>query len=303
MSWTLILRVPWRLLSFGVAWLLAQGIAESILGPLFASLSRAVGEPIPVYPWAMLIGVAAACQVALRFVDDVPWSVMALGDGAWHPRRLLLGLALGTAAIFLTALLLFLIGSLHFEPTPTASVGDGQQWQMVQDTWGGTALRLLMVLLPAALWEELVFRGYFHAVADEAGGVLLARWTSSVAFGLVHLLNPGATVQTTLIVTLAGLCLSVVREQTDSLPAAFTAHLAWNWMMAAVLHLPVSGLPFATPKYRAVLEGPSWLTGGAWGPEGGLVAALVLGGALLGAPSGAVRRNRVQGRLQDSSRS
>ena len=79
-----VLRVPWRLLSFGVAWVLAQGIAESVLGPLFGLLSRSVGETVPMYPFTMLIGVAAACYVALRFVDDVPWSVMALGDGAWQ---------------------------------------------------------------------------------------------------------------------------------------------------------------------------------------------------------------------------
>jgi len=95
---------------------------------------------------------------------------------------------------------------------------------------------------------------------------------------LVHLMNPGAGVRTTLIVMLAGWCLCIVRERAG-LPAAFTAHLAWNWVMAAVLHVPVSGLPFATPGYRAVVDGPVWLTGGSWGPEGGAVAALVLGGA------------------------
>ena len=50
--------------------------------------------------------------------------------------------------------------------------------------------------------------------------------------------------------------------------------------MAAVLHVPVSGLPFATPGYRAALSGSDWISGGAWGPEGGLVAMLVLGGSL-----------------------
>jgi hypothetical protein len=53
--------------------------------------------------------------------------------------------------------------------------------------------------------------------------------------------------------------------------------------MAAVLHVPVSGLPFATPGYRAVITGPDWLTGGSWGPEGGVLAAFVLGGAAVGA--------------------
>ena len=270
-------RVPWRLLSFGIAWILAQGIAESVLGPLAGVVARRIGESVPVYPWSTLIGVAVACWVALRFVDDVPWSVMALGDGVWHWRRLCSGALVGATAILATASILWLLGALQFErvPTPTA---DGVV--VVSDGWIGTALRLLWVLGPAALWEELVFRGYLYAVASEAAGRWVARLSSSVAFGAVHLMNPGANVRTTVVVVLAGLCLCLVRERTNSLPAAWSAHLAWNWVMAALLHVPVSGLPFATPGYRAVPRGSDWITGGAWGPEGGLVAMLVLGTAM-----------------------
>jgi hypothetical protein len=52
-----------------------------------------------------------------------------------------------------------------------------------------------------------------------------------------------------------------------------TDDLAWNLVQAVVLHAPVSGLPLPTPGYRLVDNGPGWLTGGPWGPEGGLAAA------------------------------
>lgn len=257
-----------------MAWVLAQGIFESLAAPLFGGLSRAVGEPVPMYPFSMLVGVLAGCWAGFRFMDEVPWSVLGIGEGTWKSRPLLAGASVGTGAILLTATVLWLAQQLRFEIVPPSAY--------VGDSWTGTALRLLLVLAPAALWEELAFRGYLYAVADEATpkgqGTLLARSASSVAFGLVHLMNPGAGVRTTLIVMLAGWCLCIVRERAG-LPAAFTAHLAWNWVMAAVLHVPVSGLPFATPGYRAVVDGPVWLTGGSWGPEGGAVAALVLGGA------------------------
>jgi uncharacterized protein len=212
---------------------------------------------------------------------------MGTGAARWRARPLLVGAALGTGAIALTAALLFIGGLLRFE---TVAPLDG-----AVDTWGSVALRLFVILAPAALWEELAFRGYLYTVALEAstgrpdGDVppplqqrarLVARLSSSALFGAVHLMNPGAGVQTTGIVMLAGWCLCLVRERAG-LPAAFTAHLAWNWVMAAVLHVPVSGLPFATPGYRAVVDGPAWLTGGSWGPEGGVVAALVLSGAAL----------------------
>jgi membrane protease YdiL (CAAX protease family) len=73
---------------------------------------------------------------------------------------------------------------------------------------------------------------------------------------------------------LAGFFLGSIFLATRSLYAATAAHFIWNWFMAAGLHTPVSGLPVSTPGYRVTDAGPDWLTGGSWGPEGGLAAAV-----------------------------
>ncbi len=272
---TTVGRALWRLGAFALAWIFVQVIAESLVGPLFAAASRAVGEPIPMYPFTMLAGCVGGCWAGWRYQFTAPWEQLGFETRAWHPARLLLGFAIGAAAIGATAILLWATGFVRVDTTPLSIDG------IMADSWGGTALRLLVVLAPSALWEEIAFRGYLQAAAREAGNsATLARLAQAVAFGAIHLTNPGASLRTTVIVMLAGWCLALVRERTG-LPAAWTAHLAWNWVMAAVLHMPVSGLPFATPGYRAVVTGPEWLTGGAWGPEGGAIAALVLGAAAL----------------------
>jgi hypothetical protein len=97
---------------------------------------------------------------------------------------------------------------------------------------------------------------------------------TSVGFGLLHLANPGPTAMSIGVVVLAGIFLAVVLLATQSLYAAWMAHWAWNWMMGAVLHVPVSGLPLARPDYQIVETGPDWITGGSWGPEGGAGAAV-----------------------------
>jgi membrane protease YdiL (CAAX protease family) len=250
-------------------------VVESLVGPLFAVASRAAGEPIPMYPFTMLAGCLGGCWAGWRYQFTAPWSALGFDSASWHPARLLAGFGVGALAIGATAGLLWATGFVRFDATPLAIDG------IMADSWGGTALRLFILLAPSALWEEIAFRGYLQAVAREAGNSpTLARTAQAVAFGAIHLTNPGAGVRTTLIVMLAGWCLALVRERTG-LPAAWMAHLAWNWVMAALLHMPVSGLPFATPGYRAVVTGPDWLTGGSWGPEGGLLAALVLGAAAL----------------------
>jgi hypothetical protein len=67
------------------------------------------------------------------------------------------------------------------------------------------------------------------------------------------------------------------------------AHFGWNWTMAVLLHIPVSGLETETPDYRTVDAGPDWVTGGPWGPEGGSAAAL---GMIAGLGYLAARRRR-----------
>jgi CAAX protease family protein len=112
---------------------------------------------------------------------------------------------------------------------------------------------------------------------------------TSVAFGYAHVSNPGASARALLLVMLAGLFLGAIVAVMRSLYAAWMAHFAWNWTMAVLLHLPVSGLGTETPDYRTVDTGPDWATGGPWGPEGGGGAAL---GIIVGLGYLVARRQR-----------
>jgi hypothetical protein len=97
-----------------------------------------------------------------------------------------------------------------------------------------------------------------------------------VGVGVGDLLNPGVTLRSVVQVIVAGVCLGLIRQATDSVPAAWLAHLMWNWVMAAVAHAPVSGMPFEAPGWQLVPAGPAWWGGGSWGPEGGAASLLVL---------------------------
>jgi hypothetical protein len=81
-------------------------------------------------------------------------------------------------------------------------------------------------------------------------------------------------------IALAGIFLGVAFYAPGGMWTAFGAHLGWNATLAA-LDAPVSGLPFSIPliDYRA--GDPVWLSGGGFGPEGGLLATGAITGALL----------------------
>jgi len=136
------------------------------------------------------------------------------------------------------------------------------------------------VFLAGALSEELSLRGYILQNLWEEWGVVPAIAVTSLAFAAVHLGNPHSHEQTAL--TVCGLvvfalwaCASLLL--TKSLWLAFGAHAAWNIFEGPVFGLPVSGvsIPVRTVLVESV-NGPQWLTGGAFGPEAGLSSILAL---------------------------
>jgi uncharacterized protein len=211
--------------------------------------------------WLEALGVLAGTAVTLRVVDRRPWSDVWLDRGAARPSLLTFGFAIGGLAIGLPILLLLLVHWLRNGGSASGS-------------WVAAAARLTLFLAPAALLEELLTRGYILSVMREAWGWGWGVGVTSVAFGMLHLANNGATADSVLLVTLAGFFLAAVLYVTRSLYAAWMAHLAWNWTMAVIFHAAVSGYPMEAPGYRYVDAGPDWATGGPWGPEGGLPAGL-----------------------------
>ena len=211
--------------------------------------------------WSMPLGMFLATWICVRLVDRRPWDFVLLGRSAARPSLLGASALIGAAAIGLPSLLLLSIGQLRAVEAPDGS-------------WLFAATATFANLLPSAAGEELFTRGYLFAVLRETIGW---RWTlivTSLVFGFMHTQNPGADAESVVLVMLAGFFLGSIVLATRSLYAAIAVHFAWNWVMAAWLHTPVSGIAVIAPDYRVVDNGPDWLTGGAWGPEGGFAAAV-----------------------------
>jgi CAAX protease family protein len=141
--------------------------------------------------------------------------------------------------------------------------------------WMAGAGKTVLILAPAALAEELMFRGLPMVVAAQAIGRGRAIVLLSVLFALAHLQNPDVTAAGLANIALAGIWLSLAFFSPGGMWTAFGAHLGWNVTLAA-LAAPVSGLPFDIPYIDYRMGSPAWLTGGAFGPEGGLLATFTL---------------------------
>jgi membrane protease YdiL (CAAX protease family) len=142
------------------------------------------------------------------------------------------------------------------------------------------SMKTIAVLAPAALAEEVVFRGIPLVLLAGAFGRGSAVVGISIIFALAHITNPNATLLGMGNIALAGTFLGLAFYAPGGIWTAFGAHLGWNSVLAC-LDTPVSGVPFEIPMLDYNAGNPAWLTGGSFGPEGGLAATLALTIAVL----------------------
>jgi uncharacterized protein len=147
--------------------------------------------------------------------------------------------------------------------------------------WQGVAAHfdvgpVLAASIIAAVGEELAFRGVLFRVVAERFGTAAALLVSAAVFGLLHGLNPGATiVSTTAIAIEAGLLLGAAYALTRNLWFPIGLHLGWNFTEGGIFGTSVSGTTDGHGIFSVSLAGPRLLTGGTFGPEASLVAIAV----------------------------
>lgn len=287
---TKLLRGGWRALAFLLVLTFPQGIVnlffKSAAPPGEApanTVFEASGAMIFTYgvlvAWIVLIS-----WLCLRFLDRMP--LRSLGF-AFHKnwwRELLFGFAVSATMIAVIALWQLLIADTYFEFNPLWwSFETGHSLINGRFSTAGAmlvakdVLPALALLVLAGAFEELMFRGYAFQTLLRGMSPVVPMLLLSVYFGLGHWGNPNRTLFSTINTVLAGVWLSVAYLKTRSLWFPTALHFGWNWTMGAVFGLPVSGLRIPQQAIlKSEIGSPTWLTGGAYGPEGGAAATLIL---------------------------
>ena len=131
--------------------------------------------------------------------------------------------------------------------------------------------------------EELVFRGYQlknlaeGLVGERIGprvAIVLAFLISSTLFGLAHISNDNTSLASTINLILAGFLLSLPFLLTGELALSIGLHITWNLFEGTVYGFAVSGSVPQTHLLAIQQNGPEFWTGGAFGPEAGLLCIL-----------------------------
>jgi membrane protease YdiL (CAAX protease family) len=261
-------RALWRLL---LAWL-AMALLELAFGHLLRRLGVYTAGSLT---WACigLVPLFVVLWLAGRLLDRRP-----LADYGFHLNRLwwldfAFGLALGAALMTGVFVVEWALGWVSVREV--LFVREGNQPFLL------ALFGPLSLFVYVGISEEVTVRGYL--LTNLAEGLNLRRvgprcavglaWLiSSALFGWMHAANPNATLVSTLYLMLAGVFLGLGFVLTGSLAISIGLHITWNLFEGNVFGFPVSGLDLTQVTVLRIRQaGPRLWTGGAFGPEAGLL--------------------------------
>ncbi len=265
------LRAGWRLLIqvillatllFGLQYIVDYYLLQNI--PAAQQYSLLFSEII------MLVAITGSIYVARTLVDQRSFASLGLkmNTRAWID----LGVGIGITALMMSIIFLveWAFGWLYFQDFA---------WNLQPPkTLAINTLIFLGVFLIVGWQEELLSRGYWLQNLEDGLSIYWAVGISSALFAIAHLANPNFSIGSLVGLIASGLLLAYGYTSTRSLWLPIGLHIGWNFFEGCVFGFPVSGLNTSRLIVHT-LKGPILWTGGAFGPEAGLILlpALAIG--------------------------
>lgn len=153
-------------------------------------------------------------------------------------------------------------------------IGGGYRIISFTPTWD--LLWIFLYCALTAVTEECVFRGAIYRITENSLGTAAAMAISAILFGGAHILNPNASLWTSVAIAIeAGILFGAVYARSGNLWLPIGIHWAWNFTEGRIWGLPVSGSTKMTSLFHADTSGSELFTGGAFGPEASLTVVVL----------------------------
>jgi len=239
----------------------ATGISTEDLSSTMAGLVMALFFISAFFLIYVFVGLWA------RFYEGRPmWTL------GYEARRALLRYAAGFAA----GIVLFVGASAILMSLGALVPEQGDPSRQGLAALGGVLIILTGWLVQGGA-EEVLFRGWVLPVLGARYRPWVGLAVSSLLFAVMHGLNSGIHWLALVNLALFGLFAALYALQEGSIWGISALHSAWNWVQGNILGFDVSGMDAGgLSLWNFKTQGPAWITGGAFGPEGGIAVTIVL---------------------------
>ncbi len=213
----------------------------------FASRKELAGEDRSVHTWTPV-------PSALSRKYRAPW------------KNYLRGLLFGFILISSVYVVMFMTGQVSFKG-----------FALTTDTAPLFFLYLLM-WIPQGATEEIMMRGYMLPRVAGRFGIPFGVFFSSLCFSLMHGMNVGFSVIACVNLMLIAALFACIALRQGHIYTVCAMHTIWNFCQGNLFGLEVSGNPQAATIFSSGYTKLSkdYMTGGKFGPEGGLCVTIVI---------------------------
>jgi membrane protease YdiL (CAAX protease family) len=254
---------PSRPMNFSL--FLLAGLWVLVANRLADSAASGIGGHVPVLVQPLLepifllfllvLGLTAISHLrrdgSLRLADSIP-------QRATSREELLRGVALGWAIALVSVLPMMLVGALH----PGFWLGPSN--------WAPAIVSIVVIAI-GTLAAEIAFRGYLFQRLIAGTGQVFATIAVSLIYALASILHPNSNWLSMAVAFSASVLLCVAYLRTNALWVSWGLHFGWAATMAVLLGLPTAGDASLCTILTTSADGPNWLTGGPYGPDGALL--------------------------------
>ena len=169
-----------------------------------------------------------------------------------------------------------LIGFSYFIiVTVTMSLCGCYHIKSIQFDWEKQLFSFALFFL-VAVSEEIFFRGILFRIINRRWNLWAALVISALIFGGLHIFNDNATLWSSIAIAIeAGSLLGAAYAYNKNLWLPIGIHWIWNYTQGNILGFPVSGGDNVTSVITPEISGPQWLTGGSFGAEASVIAAVI----------------------------
>ena len=170
---------------------------------------------------------------------------------------------------------LFIGFSYFIIVTVTMSLCGYYHIKSIQFDWEKQLFSFTLFFL-VAVSEEIFFRGILFRMINRRWNIWAALVISALIFGGLHILNDNATLWSSIAITIeAGSLLGAAYAYSKNIWLPIGIHWIWNYTQGNILGFPVSGEDNVTSIITPEISGPQWLTGGSFGAEASVIAAVI----------------------------
>jgi uncharacterized protein len=230
---------------------------------VFPIIIALIGAPVFVISTLGTFAAAAVANtLAVRIYERGRLADIGLSWSAASRRNLSFGVLGGIGAALVVVVIPLVLRGADLESVPNEHF----RWPSM--------LFVSILLLFGAVGEEMLFRGYGFQVLVKGIGAFATILPVAVLFGLAHSQNLNFGLLALVNTILWGVVLGYAYLRSGDLWLPIGLHFGWNWALP-LLGVNLSGFTMDVTGYAMHWKiGERW-SGGAYGPEGGLLTTAV----------------------------